>query len=939
MNKFSKQYKDTQNRSSWITNKIDKLVSEGKPQNQAVAIAHSMWNSRKADGGSFYGDKPLKKMQDGPYPTRSMDGVIIPPSVYMNDTGYLDQRTSNDLLPGNPYDPNSTPQTASNGIYTPPKPQDPQGESGNNYYEQYFEEQKTKMPNQTGLQSARKPVKSVISEGLVPQGPTSDTKVNYGKGLNKDGNRNIDSYEGYDMKPQGRLIERDTRKINSEYTGEIDTDTNKEEKPPVNPYATTDLNSSFYNLGQAVEKGDGLGIAGFGAKSLLASGRNFMSGMGQARRRQEEDTEAGRKQREASSGVNNTRYVSGRGENGGQYNEYADGGQYDEYGYGGQKKMYQQGGEVDQDRILTGEVLTGVSGQNQAVEPNTEIEDGEYVLSNDGQSIKVEGKKHSQGGEDVELQDGDKVISDHLKLKGSNAKAVRDKFDVKVKAKDTYATVVDKVYKKIGLEKLIKEEEQVISKIRAQEEKLGEGATKDLNLQLLYSKKQKIEAEKQKLEEKRQEVLNEVYNMQEASKPKEEVPNQEMRDGGYYDSMEEGGEKEKFENWVQQLKELGYKPDPNKSYEEQIQDVQEWVANNNPEAVYKYFSEQPITSKGLSQIKESSPEVFEEAGISIPQNLAALTKEQRKKIQDTYKSKVDESSYNNFIIDQFKDGLFDFRAPLFKDSSENVDESGTPNPQGLDMDEFNETTRVTKDGVNTYQDPNSEGTGGEGDNGKGKNTKDKSKFQGYQGRPDQSVLPPSGVSAQTKINTRYDRVDPALMSPDQIIQENERKASAAIQAASQLPDAQRAAVIAQITAQTQAANQAVISQYDTQNNQIQNNAQAQNAQIQMNEENMAGQNALSFEKRQQTAESITDENVRQFLDYNRKANIQNFNDTRRQNTINRAFENFDLDAQGNVIGKGGYDIDYMSDLASQNGYSLVPASDTTDKKKKTTKKG
>jgi len=95
-------------------------------------------------------------------------------------------------------------------------------------------------------------------------------------------------------------------------------------------------------------------------------------------------------------------------------------------------------------------------------------------------------------------------------------------------------------------------------------------------------------------------------------------------------------------------------------------------------------------------------------------------------------------------------------------------------------------------------------------------TEEEEEKQGFQGRPDQSVLPPTGVDAQLKANTRYDRVNPNLMSPDQMIQENERRAAASIKVAQQLPDAQRASVIAQITAQTQLANQKVISGVDTQ---------------------------------------------------------------------------------------------------------------------------
>lgn len=807
MSKFSKQYKDSQNKSKWISNKIDKLVSEGKPKKQAIAISNAMWNSRKADGGPFYGDKPLKKMQDGPYPTRSMEGVVIP------------------FMPG---------------------------QEDNDYYTQYFEQQKLKMPGQEPTDTEedifkREPIKSVMTEGFQEQVQKKPT---------------LGSLED---EPGRKLT-----KVNTEYT-EDNLDKNTTEDLYNNPNTLGSIESNFYNLGMAKEMGNkglqwmsGAGIGAGILDTALGSARNYMSGKGQARRAQDAMDERREELRDTASGVNRVQYVK----DGGEY--YADGGDYESYGYGGKKKMYQQGGEVDQDRILTGEVLTGVSGNNQSVEPNTEIEDGEYVLSRDGQSIKVEGKKHSQGGEDVELQDGDKVISDNLKLKGANAKAVRDKFDIKAKAKDTYATVVDKVYKKIGLDKLIKEEEQVISRIRKQEEKLGEGATKDLNLQLLYKKKDKIGEEKQKLEEQRQNVLNEVYNMQEASKPKEKTSQQEMKKGGEYKKMQ-GGEEEGEEDFTAENEKVYL------GLSEALKEVPEGQSLKNVEG-YEVYGD--VTKEDLlNTIKQNTWYDFTDFK-PTKENTLKFQKEYNKRVKDGAKLKED---------GKFGEQTASAYLPWVTEMEEEIDDSFLEG-QPKESEPSRDTDEVEEENQNQGQ------------------------FQGFQGRPDQSVLPPSGVDSQLKANRRYDRIDPNLMSPDQIIQENERRAQAAIKSAQQLPDSQRAAVIAQITAQTQSANQQAISQVDASNTQILNTTEAQNAQIQAREQDAAVLDALSFEKRQQTAESITDENVRGFLDYNRKVNLQNFNDARRQNTINRAFENFNLDAQGNIINEGGYDIDYRNYL-------------------------
>ena len=623
-------------------------------------------------------------------------------------------------------------------------------------------------------------------------------------------------------------------------------------------------------------------IAGSAVSAGLSSARNFFSGMGQARSQQDAMDERRRKLQEEASGANNVQTA-------------ANGGEYSEYGYGGEKKMYKaEGGEVDQDRILTGEVLTGVSGNNQAVEPNTEIEDGEYVLSKDGQSIKVEGKKHSQGGEDVELQEGDKVISDKLKLKGSNAKAVRDMFDIKAKAKDTYATVVDRVYKKIGLEKLIKEQEQVISRIRQQEEKLGESSTKNLNLELLYKKKDKIQGEKDKLEEQRQGVLNEVYNMQEASKePKE----------GEQAEMEYGGEVDRPKNMMQDAGEVG-------EGEEDFTEENEKAYASFVESLKDIPSDQPLKEINGSRVYDNitKGDFLETIKNNPWYNFTDFqpTKEKTEDFQEQYNKRIGDGT--KLVLDgKFGDDTAGAFLPLTDENNQN--------PYG-----FNEET-------------------GKGEQFKEKGekeevTEEEEELQGFQGRPDQSVLPPTGVDAQFKANTRYDRVNPNLMSPDQMIQENERRAAASIKLAQQLPDAQRASVIAQITAQTQLANQKVISGVDTQNNQILNNAESQNVQIQANEQNANNKNALSFEARQQTAESLTEENVRTFLDFNRKTRVAEFNDDRRQKTINKAFENFDLDAEGNLVTKDGYRIDDFAYNNSKN-TGLAPASSKKKVKPKT----
>lgn len=704
-----------------------------------------------------------------------------------------------------------------------------------------------------------------------------------------------------EMTPDAFLQTGNTNKLSNQYgLGQEPKDPKVETEEKVtgmrtfNPYAGVDIPSAAAFLGQGIEKGGwgGVGMAtAAGAKLGLGVARNILGGMGRERTIQDQMKAYNQQQKDNMEGQ--PRYSASQ-ENGGYFEM---GGimpapmqaAYDGYNY------REDGGEIPEERVLTGEFMQGVSPNNQSVQPNSELEDGEHIHSQDGSSIKVEGKTHEQGGEEMELQEGDRVISNNLKLKGDGAKKLKQDFDVKVKAKDTYASAVDKIYKSIGLSKIIKEEEEVLGKLKKIEEDVKDETTRNLNSEFLYKKLKDIQSKKEELEPLRQQALETVFNLQEASKPKEETEDELMfEDGGLkviserynipierakeileeyknggYKKYEDGGEKERFNKWVEQLRELGYEKeyDPNRPYKEQITEVQQWVAKNKPEAVLEYFQEQPITSKGLKQIKETAPEIFESLGIKAPENIAQLSAEDRKKVQNAYKEKVDDSQYNDFIIDQFQDNLFDFRAPLFELEDKQPEEpKEEPAPQDKEVVEKNMLDIPLT--------------------------------------PDQGVIPPSGMASQLNVQRRYDRVDPRTMSADAIVEENNRQAKAAIDATADLPPSQRAAAIGQINSQLQQQNSQAISQVEMQNAQILNQAESQNAQIQGREEDMRATDALSYEQRQQTAQALTEENVRQFYDYLRKTNNARFNETVTRNALNQYDENFSIDSLGNVIKTG-----------------------------------
>ena len=79
-----------------------------------------------------------------------------------------------------------------------------------------------------------------------------------------------------------------------------------------------------------------------------------------------------------------------------------------------------------------------------------------------------------------------------------NAKALSQQTGLKLKAGDTYAQVIDIFSKKIGIEKLNKEQEELFKKLQ-KVEGVGNKKTQELNNEFLNSKINNIEEKKKEL--------------------------------------------------------------------------------------------------------------------------------------------------------------------------------------------------------------------------------------------------------------------------------------------------------------------------------------------------------------------------------------------------------------------------------------------------------
>lgn len=167
---------------------------------------------------------------------------------------------------------------------------------------------------------------------------------------------------------------------------------------------------------------------------------------------------------------------------------------------------------------------------------NAEIEKDEWMLYPDGNIQKGYGEKHEKGGIEVGIPDGTKIITNSINIGGDLSKKLSKDFDIKLKAGDTFASVMEKYSKKIGLNKVLKDQEEYFKELRKQEDKKTDESTYLINNQFLSGKINELEAKKNTLNADLIGLFNVVFEGQESKK--EENPEkydnnpEEMKYGG-----------------------------------------------------------------------------------------------------------------------------------------------------------------------------------------------------------------------------------------------------------------------------------------------------------------------------------------------------------------------------------------------------------------------
>lgn len=588
-----------------------------------------------------------------------------------------------------------------------------------------------------------------------------------------------------------------------------------------------------------------------------------------------------------------------------------------------EQQFMQDGGSIDNKekmaKALTGEYMFGMDKNNPMQRPNAEIEDKEFLQHPTGEIQQALGDTHENGGIDVKLEDNTKILSDHLKPKIDFVRKLKKEYNIDVKSSDTYSKILEKYNKKIGLSEVVEEQEELIKKMEKvvttskDEEALG------LNTQYLSEKLKSLEDRKTPLEKARKSFFDELFKEQEDSKPKEEkdkfqyggnfndavlqlaqkynIPQEELsaifKDGGLKLPEYQDGtltdtskipytDRTRLEDMYANLRGRGY------TGSNKIGDMQAWMVKNYPEEVTSYFTKsgQPLTAKHVDLLKSNFKSTFNKAGVSANKASASYTPEEKLKLQKALEeADSNKDVYNNFLLEGFHDNKWDWRMPVVS-ANTGVNSVGMQGQQP-----------VAPGLPNFYQAPEAVQSPVDVEN----LTEEERKKRGSMNMlllPDQSPMLPGSLQAHLKVNRRFDRINPALISPEQALQELNRQTVATKERLNTGAGAERIAGELGLSAATQDNINKIVTDTEKLNSQIISNTDARNATIQATEENAAAQDALSYEQRQLMAKAKTDFDINNYYNTLRENNVRNYAKVNELNLLNQMYPDFQFTGTG-----------------------------------------
>lgn len=485
-----------------------------------------------------------------------------------------------------------------------------------------------------------------------------------------------------------------------------------------------------------------------------------------------------------------------------------------------EQPQFEKGGMYKKDAAVNAGVVEEEVSKNIA---NSEIEKNEYIFDSKG-IRKAVGNTHEKGGIQTKLEDGAKVLSDHLKV-GDAAEKLSEKLGKKIKPTLTYAKVLDVYNKESGIDDINNE----IIKLTEQLEKsqaIKDEATSDINTEFLIGKIATQTDKKKPLEKEQQTMFQVLFDIQEQSKSTNSS-NEKFQDGGTK-VLQEISEKYNIplENLMKAVPQ--YQAGGN-------------VSVNNTQSV---FTNQPSATDWLPYTpveNATNPlwvgQAYDTQWIPLVEKSLADPK-QAKQIEDWLLSN---KQYGENIAYQLNGLEGQARIDRIKQLATDKKPGTFHNAFLQAVQETAESTQLKEVVINGTKPANTIAPFN------GKNSGQET-IMSTLDMPNRPINMPTW-NPSLKVSTRLNRIDTALISPEQQLAETDRAIQSAQQDLSNLSPAQRAVANIGLTAQQIASNSKAIADTNRFNAQTTNQANIYNARVGDQEQQAENQNALNYEAR------------------------------------------------------------------------------------------
>ena len=604
-------------------------------------------------------------------------------------------------------------------------------------------------------------------------------------------------------------------------------------------------------------------------------------------------------------------------------------------------------------KLMTGEYIQQNPGEKG--EYNAEVETKEFLQHPDGMVQRVVGRTHKEGGERLNLEEGTMVISDKVKVGKDHAKLLSDQLGIKVNSSDTYAKVIAKFSKEIGIDDLNAEQEKYFNILETKtNSKTTNDITTELNNEFLSGKINDLENKKNEISTIREAAVAMIYDLQERNK--EEDPNfGEFALGGELERFDDGGKKSSkpvysFDEYLKYI-EAG-KNNPQYKFKDVMsqasrlklmaglydvdltddeidtQEKQDNVARllqndvrNKYSGIAKHYSSNVApTQNGLQSTLDSgllNEKDLSELGVRVRNgkvlmgsfDVSSVQNRQKLTQLTQTKGKDNPEAYDKFVGSNFNDGKWYYRFPEL-------------NTVGFE-DEATRDAKMKEKGYELVSSDNGENIYFSNTEGQyfrtvvnPKETETPNPGTPTQGTPEMQVpsktpyrapiipsqrpVTPSAASPVPLYQTRLDRIDPARVGFDEQASEINRQASASLSALDGLTDQQRASVISNMTANTQNAIGDVVNQVANQNTANLVGVQQFNIQHSNAEEQARIQNAMTSDTLWGRTEANMEADKRDYLETLQRNRISKFKYLTQDRQMHDMIENFRVGRDGGI---------------------------------------